>query len=125
MTGNKGEWSELYVFLRLLSEGRIYAADECVKKIADVFYPVLKVIREEQKGQPIEYIIADQNVWVEKEDTRLITVPRSELEEKASYLFEQISNHTNSFEIEEIAEYMNGIKVNKIKAPSTDTTIGT
>ena len=28
MAGNKGEWSELYTFLKLLSQGRVYAANE-------------------------------------------------------------------------------------------------
>ena len=28
MSGNKGEWSELYAFLKLLSQGRVYAANE-------------------------------------------------------------------------------------------------
>ena len=28
ITGNKGEWSELYVFLRLLGDGGIYGADD-------------------------------------------------------------------------------------------------
>ena len=27
LTGNKGEWSEIYVLLRLLADGKIYAAD--------------------------------------------------------------------------------------------------
>ena len=43
MSGNKGEWSELYAFLRLLSIGKIYAADENVQKIKDVYYPILKI----------------------------------------------------------------------------------
>ena len=33
MSGNKGEWSELYAFLKLLSQGRVYAANEKVEKI--------------------------------------------------------------------------------------------
>ena len=37
MSGNKGEWSELYVFFRLLSDAKLYAADENVNKINDVF----------------------------------------------------------------------------------------
>ena len=49
MAGNKGEWSELYAFLRLLSQGRVYAANEKVEKIDNVYYPILKIIREEQK----------------------------------------------------------------------------
>ena len=38
MSGNKGEWSELYTFMKLLSQGRVYAANERVEKIDDVYY---------------------------------------------------------------------------------------
>lgn len=122
MSGNKGEWSELYAFLKLLSKGRVYAANEKVEKIDEVFYPILKIIREENKGQKIEYVIEEQEVRIEVSGKSLLKVPRSELNDKANYLLEQIASHSNSFEVEEIAEYVNGIKVTKIKAPSTDTT---
>ncbi len=42
ITGNKGEWSEMYVLLRLLGDGKIYAADENVHKIEDIYFPILK-----------------------------------------------------------------------------------
>lgn len=45
MKGNKGEWSEVYVFLRLLGEGNLYAADSFLKKM-NVYYPIIKVIEE-------------------------------------------------------------------------------
>ena len=41
MSGNKGEWSELYAFMKLLSQGRVYAANEQVEKIDEVYYPIL------------------------------------------------------------------------------------
>ena len=37
MSGNKGEWSELYAFMKLLSQGRVYAANEKVEKIDEVY----------------------------------------------------------------------------------------
>ena len=42
MTGNKGEWSELYTFLKLLSQGRVYAANEKVERIDEVYYNFIK-----------------------------------------------------------------------------------
>ena len=42
MSGNKGEWSELYAFMKLLSQGRVYAANEKVEKIDEVYYPILR-----------------------------------------------------------------------------------
>ena len=41
--GNKGEWSEIYVFLRLLEAGKLYAADKSLNKIDSVFYDVLRI----------------------------------------------------------------------------------
>ena len=49
LTGNKGEWSEIYVLLRLLADGRIYAADENLQRLENVYFPILKIIREEKK----------------------------------------------------------------------------
>ena len=31
---NKGDWSEAYVFLKLLAEGRIYSGDEDLNKVS-------------------------------------------------------------------------------------------
>ncbi len=122
MSGNKGEWSELYTFLKLLAQGRIYAANENVEKITNIYYPVLKIIREEYEGEICEYVIDDLNIHVEVRNNRIMSVPRKELDEKANYLLKQIMVNSNSFEVDEIANYVNGIRVTKIKAPSGDTT---
>lgn len=122
MTGNKGEWSELYAFLRLLSQGRVYAANEKVEKIDNVYYPILKIIREEQKGIIYDYCIEEDTVVVEIQSRRIAIIDRKTLGEEADKLLEEIALHSGSFEVEEVASFVNGIKVTKIKAPSTDTT---
>lgn len=55
LMGNKGEWSEIYVLLRLLADGKIYAADSELNKLKDVYFPIIKIIREENKGEIKEY----------------------------------------------------------------------
>ena len=40
---NKGEWSELYAFFKLLKEVYIYAADEKVNIIEDVYFPIINL----------------------------------------------------------------------------------
>jgi hypothetical protein len=122
MSGNKGEWSELYAFMKLLSQGRVYAANEKVEKIENVYYPILKIMREENKGSIIDYVITDQNIRVETQSKTIMTVSRTEMDDNANKLLREIATHSGSFELEEIAEFANGIKVTKIKAPSTDTT---
>lgn len=59
MTGNKGEWSEFYVFLRLLADGKIYGTDADLKKIDDICFKIFKIMREEYKGNKYEYNIND------------------------------------------------------------------
>lgn len=122
MSGNKGEWSELYAFFKLLSQGRVYAANEKVEKIDEVYYPILKIMREEVRGKRIDYIIDNDLVRIEAESNLLLSIDRTELDNKADKLLKEIASHSGSFEIEEIANFANGIKVTKIKTPSVDTT---
>ena len=122
MSGNKGEWSELYAFMKLLSQGRVYAANEKVEKIDEVYYPILKIMREENKGEVIDYVIHNDRIDIEIESNTVMSVSRNEMEDKANELLAEIAKHSGSFELEEVAKFANGIKVTKIKAPSSDTT---
>lgn len=54
MTGNVGEWSELYTLFKLLADGKLYAADADTNKIPNIYYDVLKVIRA-QADEKLEY----------------------------------------------------------------------
>lgn len=122
MSGNKGEWSELYTFMKLLSQGKVYAANEKVEKIEDVYYPILKIMREETRGETIDYVIRDDQITVEIQSSKILSITRKEMENQANKLLNEIATHSGSFEVEEVAKFANGIKVTKIKAPSTDTT---
>ena len=55
LKGNKGEWSEVYVLLRLLADGKIFAADSDLNKLEDIFFPIIKIIRAEVVGEVKEY----------------------------------------------------------------------
>ena len=52
---NKGEWSEIYTFAYLLSQGVLYSADKDLNRIEEVYFPIIKIIREETAGEPIDY----------------------------------------------------------------------
>ena len=40
LKGNKGEWSEIYTFFKLLAEGKLYGADSELNKKDDIFYDI-------------------------------------------------------------------------------------
>ena len=122
MSGNRGEWSELYVFLRLLAEGRVYAADEKVERIDTIFYPILHIVREEIKDRKLFYVIGDEDVSVTDGHDTLMTVSRKVMGARADELLNGIQNGSGTFELSNTAEFANGIRVTKIKAPSRDKT---
>ena len=43
ITGNKGEWSEIYTLLKILADKEIYAGDGDLNKIEDLIFPVIRI----------------------------------------------------------------------------------
>jgi hypothetical protein len=70
ISGNKGEWSEFYTFLKLLADGKIYAADKDLNKNGNLFYQVLKIIRGEIKE--LQYIRTDK-ILIHNADGHLLS----------------------------------------------------
>ena len=122
--GNKGEWSELYVLLRLLAYGKIYAADDNVNKIDNVYFPILKILREEKQNSRTEYkISSDENVEIYINDKKVKNIDRNELMQKSKYLYEKIlEGSSRAFEIDEMECFMQNISCSRLSAPSTDKT---
>lgn len=122
--GNKGEWSELYVLLRLLAYGKIYAADDQVKKIENVYFPILKIMREEVKGKKLEYRIGtNEDIEIYNNDIKIKSVSRERLKKEADYLYNEIVNmKSRSFEIEHTEKFANAIECYRLAAPSSDKT---
>lgn len=124
MKGNKGEWSEVYTLLKLLSDGRIYAADEFVNKIKDIYFPILKVFRNKGwENNDVEYNIDDKKQIIEiyLNDECVEKINASRLNKEAKKLYESICKSNNrSFQILETENFMYSIYMDKIKASSHD-----
>lgn len=117
---NKGEWSELYVFLKLLGDGVLYAADEYLGKKEDLYYPLMEILRKET-GKEKHYVRNDTNINIRGEDGKLLlTLPASEFETKAQLLLKYIKTSDGTFSVPRIEEFMQIIKCTKVKADSTD-----
>lgn len=46
LIGNKWEWAEVYVLLRLLSEEKMYATYNELNKLEYVYFPIIKALKE-------------------------------------------------------------------------------
>ncbi len=49
------QWLELYAFIKLFKEGKVYAADENVERIDNVYFPIIKLIRKEETDEVTDY----------------------------------------------------------------------
>ena len=121
MRGNKGEWSEIYVLLKLLAEGRVHAADEELKKLEEIYYPIIKILREEVKGEVKEYITG-QNISIYFNGNEIGNFSAQTFNQEADELLHKIKSAKSrgAFEIERTEKFMNAISCYKISAPATD-----
>lgn len=122
ITGNRGEWSEIYAFLRLLGEGKLYAGDLNLAKIESIVYPIIEVLRLEC-GQTLHFSRKERNVHIlsENGDT-LLRLPAELYLQKSEELLETIRTSRGSFSIPGIEAFMKSIFCTKLKASSSDKT---
>lgn len=116
VSGNKGEWSELYAFFRLLADGKLYSGDGETNIYEDKFYPILKIFRDDSQDR-ISYCIDADNQCVTF-DSR--SVLQSEFDSEAQYLLSFIKSLKGTEGNERIEAFMNKIGCYTIKAKSAD-----
>lgn len=88
-TQNKGEWAELYVFLKLLGDGRLYAADEHLNKKPTSYLEVLDILREEIEGLITRYSTQGEPGYIEiyQNDELMLQVESREFLSNANSFF--------------------------------------
>ncbi len=116
---NYGEWTEAYVFLRLLGNGRIYAADRNFEQDENVYIDILNIIRHE-KEHILEFERELEAVNAKDNGIRFRVLAYNELIEKADYLYNAIKNVTSNdrkFSVPEIEEYLSELRFSQPKIP--------
>ncbi len=122
LTGNKGEWSEVYTLFKLLGEGKVYAGDQNLNKIQDLFYPIIMILRQERDGD-FNYEIQEKDVVIQTpEGAELLRTPASVFLVEAENLLRFINENDGAFAIPQIESFMNSIYCHSLKAKSTDKT---
>lgn len=125
ITGNKGEWSEIYALFKLLGEKQVYAGDENHNKINDIVYPILSVLRREidnNKDVEKSYEIKERDIVVVSiSGEELIRIPCATFLEQSKLLLKNIkSSQGSSFSLPEIEKFMNVANCTGLKAKSVD-----
>lgn len=114
---NKGEWSEIYVFFKLLTDRRIYVADEKMNKLKDAFLDIISIIREEKTGFEYRYYTGE-SVRIKLNGIEVKSVDSCRFAENAALLWGLITSNTSTtFDSQEIKDFLHSIFVNSITSP--------
>lgn len=123
ITGNRGEWSELYALIKLMYTGRLYAADENAKRLDDVYFPILRILRNYATPKQIDYIIHDNNVDIVLAGDRVSSIDKEQLAKITRLIYAGIlAGSDRAFEIEGAPEVMEEMHIDRISAASSDKT---
>jgi hypothetical protein len=121
ITGNKGEWSEIYALFKLLGDKQLFLGDKDIEQLEGLVYPILRVLRTETNGN-FEYSIHDEIILISG-GKEVLKIGVSVFKEKAKFLLDKIkSNKTRTFSIPEIEVFMQSINCISLKASSTAKT---
>jgi len=120
LSGNKGEWSEIYTLFRLLGEGKVHAGDANLNRL-DLYYPILNIIREESKRYEYKPDTSQHIVVIDEDGNELTRISMDKFMKESAMLLDVIkSTSKRSFEIPSTECFMGEIGCTKLKAPSGD-----
>lgn len=116
LAGNKGEWSEVYALLKVISDKQLYRGDGNLNKLKNAVMPIIKVLREESDGT-YEYAV-NQNMVIINGSGQEFKVSISDFQLQAKNLLTIIKSSSASFEIPEIGNFISSFNCKSLKANS-------
>lgn len=120
ITGNKGEWSEIYTLFRLLGEGKVHAGDANLNKL-NLYYPILNIIREESKRYEYKPNQDTHIVVIDEEGHEFARISMDKfMSESVSLLNAIKETNQRAFAVPSAECFMGKIGCSKLKAPSRD-----
>lgn len=125
LTGNKGEWSEIYVLLHVLGAGKIFSADETMSQATEVFFPILSVMREVRSSEPMRFELNETRdaIVIHGQNREQICIPRQTFSEEAQKLLEGINRQpagNGSFSMHRTESFLSRLNIFTLKAPSSE-----
>ncbi|HQM85520.1 MAG TPA: HpaII family restriction endonuclease [bacterium] len=124
LTGNKGEWSELYVLISLLATGRLYQSDMNLNRNENDYYEIVEGYKKE-RNYNLSFSRAEGTVSIYKiigEQNELIeTIPINQLVDLSNTLYNGIlAGSGRSFRINSVEDFLQRIEVVTVKGRSSE-----
>lgn len=116
LKGNKGEWSEIYAFCYLLGSGILQAADKDLNPIESVFFPIIKILRDDMSYYPAEK--PGDKIRIFRKDVLVKEFSKQDFDSIIELLKNQIPRGSKAFQIPESKTFMDALNIHSIKASS-------
>lgn len=122
VTGNKGEWSELYTFFKLLADGKLYSGDGDLNRYDEKWFPILEIFRDDSSNRNTYQVNSAKNNILIVGKTIELEISQNRFREEALRLLDFIMTHrtTKGIPNEPTESFMREIDCGKIKAESSD-----
>lgn len=120
LTGNKGEWSEIYTFFYVLANGRLDVADENLNAVPGEFYKILEILRKEAKTEN-RYIREDDKIHILVTNNLTgevtdFTATISDFANNSKILFTYLKERKGrSFNFPDIENFLSGLEIYSVK----------
>jgi len=121
LSGNRGEWSEIYTFFKLLADGKLHAANADLSLNPSSYYPIVKIIRR-QKSFTFEYVLHDSNISISRDDSHSVlkTIDRNEFATAMTDLLSAITQARSTFEVPAVEAILTQCEITSLKEPHND-----
>ncbi len=73
---NKGEWSEIYAFFKLLADGKLYCGDGKLNRYDEHRYPILEIFRNDNPDRNTYKVQTAKNNILVAGDAINIEIPK-------------------------------------------------
>lgn len=118
LSGNKGEWSEIYTLLKVIGDKQLYVGDSRLNKIAHLVFPIIKVLREESHGT-YAFSYEDDLVVINR-NNETCRLPIVSFQKQAAQLLAKLKQSTSrTFAIPAIERFINSFHCKSLKANSS------
>lgn len=121
LTGNKGEWSEIYVLLKLLGEGVVTLTAGEPDESSEEELHIVKIIRKESGEETKEYTIGE-NIVVHINGKKEKELPAEEFKKESENLLRELETKklSGAFSVGRTQKFLDEIFVCRLSAPATD-----
>ena len=121
LRGNKGEWSELYVLIKLIADGKLYQSNINLEKDPDNVYDIVKGYKDENNFE-IVFSREDDILIYKVNDGETKIISRKTIQEfqnlSENLLVGIKSGRGKSFELDSLNEVLEEFELKTVKAKS-------